>query len=245
MENKIKVINSTVEEIDLPEKVDIIVSEWMGYFLWFEGMFDSVIFAAKKWLKEDGLLFPNLASFSFAACDYPEPLLDEQYNVLLVQNNKPGLCGDLGLLNKLKEYKRMLGDVFIFNPKQIQTDEQKLQVWNLEKVEKEDLDFSQSFVLKVNKDGHIGGIVCWFDTTFSHGEQKIVLDTSPFKESTHWKQGYFQMRRRLPVRKGDLFEGQFSFSKNKYNPRNIDVTLEYRLENEFLKIRDRESFFFQ
>lgn len=39
--------------------VDIIVSEWMGYFLLFEGMLDSVIHARDKYLKPGGLLLPN------------------------------------------------------------------------------------------------------------------------------------------------------------------------------------------
>jgi protein arginine N-methyltransferase 1 len=35
-----------VEDITLPvDKVDIIISEWMGYFLLYESMFDSVLFA--------------------------------------------------------------------------------------------------------------------------------------------------------------------------------------------------------
>merc|ERR1711966_360815 len=38
-EKKITIINGKVEEIELPvEKVDIIISEWMGYFLLYEGM---------------------------------------------------------------------------------------------------------------------------------------------------------------------------------------------------------------
>lgn len=37
-----------VEEITLPdgiEKVDIIISEWMGYCLFYESMLDTVLFA--------------------------------------------------------------------------------------------------------------------------------------------------------------------------------------------------------
>ena len=48
MENVIEVIQSTVEEIELPEKVDVIISEWMGYFLLRESMFDSVIVARDR-----------------------------------------------------------------------------------------------------------------------------------------------------------------------------------------------------
>lgn len=54
----IEVIHGRIEAIDLPEKVDIIISEWMGIFLLYESMLNSVIRARDKWLKEDGLMFP-------------------------------------------------------------------------------------------------------------------------------------------------------------------------------------------
>ena len=44
------------------EKVDIIISEWMGYFLLYESMFDSVIYARDKWLAPGGMLMPNRAN---------------------------------------------------------------------------------------------------------------------------------------------------------------------------------------
>jgi len=51
-----------MEEVELPvEKVDIIISEWMGYFLLFEGMVSSVIHARDKYLKKGGLMLPNAA----------------------------------------------------------------------------------------------------------------------------------------------------------------------------------------
>jgi len=43
----------------LPEKVDIIVSEWMGYFLLYESMLNSVLVARDKFLKEDGKVDHN------------------------------------------------------------------------------------------------------------------------------------------------------------------------------------------
>jgi len=48
----ITVFKGKMEEIELPEKVDVIISEWMGSFLIFEGMLDSVIYARDKWLKD-------------------------------------------------------------------------------------------------------------------------------------------------------------------------------------------------
>ena len=43
-----------MEEVKLPvDQVDIIISEWMGYFLLFESMLDSVLYARDKYLKPD------------------------------------------------------------------------------------------------------------------------------------------------------------------------------------------------
>jgi hypothetical protein len=60
-EDKITIIQGKVEEIELPvEKVDIIISEWMGYFLLYESMLDTVLYARDKWLvKKGGLILPD------------------------------------------------------------------------------------------------------------------------------------------------------------------------------------------
>jgi len=49
----ITLVRGKVEEVTLPdgiEKVDIIVSEWMGYCLFYESMLNTVICARDKWL---------------------------------------------------------------------------------------------------------------------------------------------------------------------------------------------------
>jgi len=49
----ITLVHGKVEEVTLPdgiEKVDIIVSEWMGYCLFYESMLNTVIYARDKWL---------------------------------------------------------------------------------------------------------------------------------------------------------------------------------------------------
>ena len=52
----ITLVHGKVEEVTLPdgiEKVDIIVSEWMGYCLFYESMLNTVIYARDKWLVTD------------------------------------------------------------------------------------------------------------------------------------------------------------------------------------------------
>lgn len=63
MEDKITLIQGKMEEIELPfPKVDIIISEWMGYFLLYESMLDTVLYARDKFLEKDGLIFPDKAT---------------------------------------------------------------------------------------------------------------------------------------------------------------------------------------
>jgi predicted RNA methylase len=53
-------IKKRIEDVDVFEvpKIDVIISEWMGYFLLFENMLPSVFDAHKRFLKEDGLMLP-------------------------------------------------------------------------------------------------------------------------------------------------------------------------------------------
>ena len=82
----VTVIQGAVEEIDLPIAehcleteeegtelvVDIMISEWMGYFLLRESMLDSLIRARDKYLKKKtGLMFPSHSTI------YVAPVRDE------------------------------------------------------------------------------------------------------------------------------------------------------------------------
>ena len=65
LSDTVTIIRGKVEEIELPagiDKVDIIISEWMGYCLFYESMLDTVLWARDKWLREGGLMFPDKAT---------------------------------------------------------------------------------------------------------------------------------------------------------------------------------------
>ena len=63
MSDVVTIIRDKLEEIVLPDgiqKVEIIVSEWMGYCLFCENMLETVILARYKWLNDFSLMFPDL-----------------------------------------------------------------------------------------------------------------------------------------------------------------------------------------
>jgi type I protein arginine methyltransferase len=70
MTSKITLLQGKMEEVKLPfDKVDIIISEWMGYFLLYESMLDTVLFARDRYLKPDGLIFPDKATIFLAGIE--------------------------------------------------------------------------------------------------------------------------------------------------------------------------------
>jgi protein arginine N-methyltransferase 1 len=71
---EITLVKGKLEEVTLPlQEYDIIISEWMGYFLLYESMLDTVLLARDKYLKKDGMLFPDQANIYIAAIE------DEDY----------------------------------------------------------------------------------------------------------------------------------------------------------------------
>lgn len=69
MQDKVHLIRGRIEDTNLPvKKVDVLVSEWMGYFLLFEGMLDSFIYARDNHLTKGGMVLPNRCNISLIGC---------------------------------------------------------------------------------------------------------------------------------------------------------------------------------
>ena len=74
----IKVVSGKIEEIELPEQVDVIISEPMGYMLLNERMLETFLHA-KKFLKPGGKMFPSRGDLHLAPFT-DEALYMEQFN---------------------------------------------------------------------------------------------------------------------------------------------------------------------
>ena len=55
LDSQIEFIQSKVSDLQLPEQVDILLSDWMGVFLLLDSAVDKLLLARDKWLKPDGL----------------------------------------------------------------------------------------------------------------------------------------------------------------------------------------------
>lgn len=88
---EITLVKGKLEDVELPIKeFDIIISEWMGYFLLYESMLDTVLLARDKYLKKNGLIFPDTATLYLAAIE-DQDYKEEKINCTFTHASS---CGD-------------------------------------------------------------------------------------------------------------------------------------------------------
>ncbi|KAG0486857.1 hypothetical protein HPP92_008952 [Vanilla planifolia] len=104
--NVITILKGKIEEIELPiAHVDVIVSEWMGYFLLFENMLNTVLYARDKWLINDGIILPDKASLFLTAIE------DAEYKEDKIELDQNQIVTNCLLLKTMDISKMAAGDV--------------------------------------------------------------------------------------------------------------------------------------
>lgn len=229
--DKIKLIKGKIEEISLPEKVDIIISEWMGYFLLFEGMLDSVIYARDKFLVPDGLIFPDKAIMYLAAIE------DEEYKEEKINFWDDVYGFDYSIIKEIAIREPL---VDVVQPQTIVTDTCEIISFDLKTVKLEQLQFTRSFKIRAHRRDYVHALVSWFDMIFSACHKPITLSTSPMTKYTHWKQTIFYMTKALTVAAGEELKGTIQVKPNTSNHRNLDITIQYHFDPQ--KDSTRESY---
>ncbi|KAK6528839.1 type I protein arginine N-methyltransferase Rmt1 [Orbilia ellipsospora] len=224
MADKITLIQGKMEEIQLPvEKVDIIISEWMGYFLLYESMLDTVLLARDKYLAPGGLIFPDKASIYMAAIedgDYKEEKIG-------FWNNVYGF--DFSPLQATALAEPLVDTVDL---KAVVTDPCLVLSLDLYTVKPEDLAFTAPFDLTIRRNDFIHALIAWFDIDFSACHKSIKFSTGPHAKYTHWKQTVFYLDDVLTVVTGEHLKGVLSSKPTEKNRRDLDVKIEYAFEGD-------------
>ena len=223
LSDKITIIQSKVEEAILPvDKVDIIISEWMGYFLLYESMLDTLLFARDKWLKKDGYLLPDKAQIYLAGIQ--DSLY--KYNKIDSWDNVYGF--NFSVLKNPALAEPIIDN---FPNNNIISNSCKIFDIDLYTVKVEDLDFSAGYEIIFNKDDTFNGFVTWFDVEFDKIPNKITLSTSPYEPSTHWKQVMFYSKNDIEVKKNEKLKGSICVIKDKMNFRFINSKISFHFDN--------------
>lgn len=231
-EEIVTVIHGKVEEIELPfpqgvEKVDIIVSEWMGYFLLYESMLDTVLFARDKWLKEDGLMLPDKAILYLCGLEDAEYKDEKIHFWDSVYGFDMSCIKQMAILEPLVE---------IVEYKNIMTSVCKILEIDLLTMDRNDVDFEAEYSLTVQRNDWCHALVGFFDVEFSQCHKSIMFSTGPHAPQTHWKQTIFYLKDDLTCCIGEVINGTISCKRNNRNPRDLNIRLTYEFEGKHSKV---------
>eukprot|EP01012_Entosiphon_sulcatum_P023864 TRINITY_DN28_c0_g1_i2.p1 TRINITY_DN28_c0_g1~~TRINITY_DN28_c0_g1_i2.p1 ORF type:complete len:345 (-),score=70.21 TRINITY_DN28_c0_g1_i2:58-1059(-) len=231
----ITLIRGKVEEVELPvEKVDIIISEWMGYFLLYESMLNTVLYARDKWLvKEGGRLFPDKATMFIAGIE------DAEYKQEKIGfwDNVYGF--DFAPIKRLAMLEPLVDTV---SPDQLCTEPAVMLEIDLMTATVSDLSFKTAFTVKAKRRDMCHALVAWFDTDFTQVHRTVKISTSPFGVPTHWKQTVFYLAEPLAVEPGEEFQCELQCLPNQGNHRDLDIHLKINFEGKSQQIRYEQDF---
>jgi len=230
----VTIIRGKVEDIELPvSKVDVIVSEWMGYFLLYESMLDTVLYARDKWLVDDGVIFPDKAVMYIGGLedgDVKRDRIDFWTNVYGFD------------MSPLKEIAIKEPVVDVVASKAIVTDCVPILHLDILTCTKEDLQFKSSFNLTASRNDYLHGLVAYFECAFTQVHKPIGFSTSPFCRYTHWKQTLFYLQNSLTICKGETISGKIACKPNKRNPRDLDIALSVSFRGQYCTVEEQMKY---
>ncbi|XP_049564100.1 histone-arginine methyltransferase CARM1 isoform X5 [Orcinus orca] len=220
--DRIVVIPGKVEEVSLPEQVDIIISEPMGYMLFNERMLESYLHA-KKYLRPGGNMFPTIGDVHLA------PFTDEQlYMEQFTKANfwyQPSFHGvDLSALRgaAVDEYFRQ-PVVDTFDIRILMAKSVKYTVNFLEAKEGDLHRIEIPFKFHMLHSGLVHGLAFWFDVAFIGSIMTVWLSTAPTEPLTHWYQVRCLFQSPLFAKAGDTLSGTCLLIANKRQSYDISI----------------------
>eukprot|EP00762_Andalucia_godoyi_P003356 ANDGO_06595.mRNA.1 putative protein arginine N-methyltransferase 6.2 len=231
MDHIIQVVHSRAEEISdeviPPGSVDIIVSEWMGYFLLYESMFDSVVYARERWLKPEGQMFPNKGRMYISAISDIKSFNDAIY----FWENVYGI--DMSCIMPFAKkcaFEEPIVDTF--DPNGIISNAVLFKDIDCKSVTAAELDdFESPFDLVTNDSDWFNGFISWFDCEFpaAEGEKPVILSTSPESTNTHWATTLFYVFKPMKIHKNEHIKGKLRVAKSAEHQRLVDISFDYTI----------------
>ncbi|MEQ8278366.1 MAG: 50S ribosomal protein L11 methyltransferase [Deltaproteobacteria bacterium] len=214
--DRVKVLQGPAAELELPEKANVLVSEWLGHLAFVEGMLDDVLVARDNNLAEGGQMLPSRVALQLAPVDDP----------VLYGHDGPGFWRtpvhglDMSSLED-KELEQGRVQQLRVEPAARLADPATLVALDLATASADDPFVEDTVRYTVMRDGVLSGFVGSFVATLAEG---VVLDTSSDFAETHWSQSYFAFAPR-PVREGEELVLHFRLARDEDEPRHLRVDL--------------------
>jgi predicted RNA methylase len=176
----IEVIQGDVTDLEPPERVDVIVSEWLGGFGIDEGMLPPVIAARDAWLKPGGAMIPRSATAWTA-------LVHDRYleeTIEFLRDNPYGVHFDDLIDKTVNEivysgsFRHLVSADLRSEPSQLWTTDAALIP-----LEQADATHETETLLQVRDIGTANALALWFSAELASG---VSLSIGPGDPATHW-----------------------------------------------------------
>merc|ERR1711971_362761 len=234
LSDTVTIIRGKVEEIELPvPKVDIIISEWMGYCLFYESMLDTVLYARDKWLAPDGLMFPDRATLYVTAIE------DRQYKDDKINWWDDVYGFDMSCIRKVALQEPL---VDVVDRNQVVSNACLLKEINIQTVTKEDIPFSSPFTVTMKRNDYVQALVTFFNIEFSMCHKRVGFSTAPEAPYTHWKQTVFYLEDYLTCKRGEEVYGVFKMKPNERNVRDLDFSIDVDFHGELGEVTEKNCY---
>ena len=252
MSHIVEVIQSSVEDLNLPCQVDIIISEWMGYILLRESMLDSVIRARNKWMKPTGSMFPSHATMFWAAVSHEDDRLGkvdeyqnsmhewekfsgemQQYYNLKMSALEPSFIKEqadyyiyTGLWTELRP-EHVIGQPVVIKRLDLNT----CSMADAESVKKTNYTITVPFPIRIS------GFAGWFSVDFNGSsampcQRRVTLSTGPEAGYTHWGQQVFYLKDSLNCETDSVLSGELEMVRQEKNKRLYNIKFSVKQDGE-------------
>jgi len=234
-EGVIEVIHGKAEDVEIENKVDVIISEWMGFYLLHESMLDSVIAARDKHLSDDGVMLPSHATILSAPVHLDswvsEQFLDwhQVYGFDMTPMSQRAI--ELRLMKGQPEVMDLKEENLLSQPVAIGDKLDLRWVQRHEIIKIEDRKF-----ISISKPGNFHGLALWFDVEFSPllfdddtPFNRVELKTGPLSTPTHWKQTVLVITENFSsgeVDEDEIVGWEIGMEQSPSNPRQYKLSLQ-------------------
>ncbi|KAL2229763.1 probable histone-arginine methyltransferase 1.3 [Sesamum indicum] len=229
LSERITVIKGKVEDIELPEKADILISEPMGTLLVNERMLESYIIARDRFLIPNGKMFPTVGRIHMAPFS-DEYLYIEIANKALFWQQQNYYGVNLTPLHGTAfqgYFSQPVVDAF--DPRLLVAPaiSHVIDFTSAKEEELYEIDIPLRFISSVGT--RIHGLACWFDVLFNGSTVQRWLTTAPGAPTTHWYQLRCVLSQPIYVMPGQEITGRLHMVAHKAQSYTLYLTLSAKM----------------
>ena len=190
LQDRVVFMNDLSSRVDLPERVDVLVTETLGNFGLDEGILGSIIDARERFLRENGTIIPRSVELFIAPVELHDVY---QQKIDFWANDLYGL--DFSPIRALATnhlYPVTLAqDAFLGDP---------VSLVRIDLYEAKASDVGGQVSFMANRRGTLHGMAGWFGAELT---KETCLSNAPPITTSNWSHSFFPLERPVPLEVGD------------------------------------------